>query len=112
LPKDEKKLMFKRKHRVPKGTRFGKSRLGASPLFTVKIKENGLLFNRFSTVVSKKVDKRSVVRNRVRRLVYSCLMELYGGLKQGYDMIITVKKNTAFAKRTQLCKEIERVLNL
>ena len=110
MPKDEKREMFKRKYRLPKGARFGKSRLITSPFFAIKIKENGLLFNRFSTVVSKKVDKRAVARNKIRRLVNSCISDLVGELKNGYDMIIIAKKNMVDIDKNSLCIDLNRVL--
>ena len=102
--------MLKRKFRIPKGIRFNNSSLLSSPLFILKIKKNGLLFNRFAIIVSKKIDKRAVVRNRIRRIISSCLEELYNELKQGKDMIFIVKKEAVDKSREIFFKEIKLTL--
>ena len=102
--------MLKRKFRIPKGVRFNNSGFPSSPLFTIKIRENGLSHNRFAIIVSKKVDKRAVVRNRIRRLISSCIEELYKDLRLGCDMIFIVKKGAIGKKRTEFYSEIKRIV--
>jgi len=98
--------MLRRKFRIPRGIRFNKSRLIASPLFTLKIKENELSYDRFAIIVSKKVDKRAVVRNRIRRLISSCLEELYSKMRQGRDAVFIVKREAINKSRQDFFKEI------
>ena len=102
--------MFKRKFRLPKGVKFDNNRLISTSFFTIKTKENGLFFNRFSTIVSKKIDKRAVVRNRIKRLISSCIKELCDNLKQGYDMIVIAKIGAISMGRQEFCREINRGL--
>ena len=102
--------MLKRKFRLPKGVSFSNSRSLSSPFFIVKTRENGLSFNRFAAVVSKKVDKRAVVRNRIRRLISSCLEELYNELGQGKDTIFIVKKEAVNKSREEFFRETKRTL--
>ena len=102
--------MLRREFRIPKGLRFNNSRLFSSPLFTIKVRENGLTFNRFAIIVSKKVDKRAVVRNRIRRLISSSLEELYNKLKQGRDAIFIVRRDAINKSREDFFKEIKYVL--
>lgn len=99
--------MFKRKFRLPKGIKFNNSRLISTPLFTLKTKENGILLNRFATVVSKKIDKRAVVRNRIKRVINSCIEELYNDLKQGYDMLFIAKRKTTSIDRQEFYRTIK-----
>jgi len=102
--------MLKREFRIPKGVKFNNSRLFSSPLFTIKVRENGFSFNRFTVVVSKRIDKKAVVRNRIKRLISSCIGELYSVLKQGYDMLVVVKRGAIGEKRTEFCSEIKRIV--
>jgi len=102
--------MLKRKFRIPKGVRFNNSGFPSSPLFTIKIRENGLSHNRFAIIVSKKVDKRAVVRNRIRRLIGSSLEELYNELKQGKDTIFIVKREAINKSREDFFQAIKYVL--
>jgi ribonuclease P protein component len=102
--------MLKRKFRLPRGVKFNNCRIISNPLFTLKAKENRLLTNRFSIVVSKKIDKRAVVRNRIRRLLNSCIQEFGSELQKGYDMIIIVKKSALGKKREEIFPSIHSVI--
>lgn len=102
--------MFKKRFRLPWGIRFNNSRLISVPLFTIKTKENGLLFNRFSTVVSKKIDKRAVVRNRIKRIISSCVEQLYKNLQQGYDILFVVKRGAVDKNRQYFYSAIRHSL--
>ena len=102
--------MLRRKFRIPKGIGFNNSRLFSSALFTIKVRENGFSFNRFAIIVSKKVDKRAVVRNRIRRLISSCIEELYYDLKQGKDMIFIVKREAINKSRQDFFQAIKSTL--
>ncbi len=82
----------------------------SGPLFTIKVRENGFSFNRFVIIVSKKVDKRAVVRNRIRRLISSCLEELYNELKQGLDTIFIVKREAIDKPREDFFRAIKSTL--
>lgn len=105
--RNEKNLMLKRKFRIPKGIRFNNSRLFSAPFFLLKMRENGLLFNRFAVIVSKKIDKRSVIRNKIKRLINSCTIDLNKGLKQGWDFLFIVKKAALGKSRQELYSEIK-----
>lgn len=84
--------MFRRKYRLPWRVRFSNSRSFSTLFFLAKIKPNNLLFNRFRIIISKKIDKRAVVRNRIKRLVSSVVEELSGNMKQGTDILFIIRK--------------------
>jgi len=44
---------------------------------------------RVAVVVSKKVDKSAVVRNRIRRRIYEVVRPLIAGVDQPYDLVFT-----------------------
>ncbi len=46
--------------------------------------------SRVAVVVSKKIDKRAVVRNRIRRRVYEIVRKQWNEIEQDYDLVITV----------------------
>lgn len=71
------------------------------------ISGNDLSYNRFGFVISKKIDKRAVVRNRAKRLVRSCVEELFEKLSTGYDMLFIILKNISDQKREMIYNEIE-----
>jgi ribonuclease P protein component len=49
--------------------------------------------HRLAIVVSRKVDKSAVVRNRIRRRIYEAMRNKYPKLNQNVDIVITVHKN-------------------
>jgi len=58
--------------------------------------------SRFAFVVSKKVAKRAVDRNRIKRMLRESIHNLLPSIQPGYDIIFMVKNN--FADKTS--KEI------
>lgn len=84
--------MFKRENRLVPGIKFNNSYLSVNSQFILKEKKNGLTVNRLGIVVSKKIDKRAVVRNRVKRFFRTALMNLFGKMSTGHDILIIVKK--------------------
>jgi ribonuclease P protein component len=45
---------------------------------------------RVAVVISKKVNKSAVARNRLRRRLYAALRLLEGGISQPYDIVLSV----------------------
>lgn len=101
--------MFKRQNRLPGGRFYGSSFFSA-PLFILKVKENNLGLNRFGIVVSKKIDKRSVVRNRIKRLLREILVNLNSKITPGHDMLFIVRKGISDSAKNQAGTLIKRVL--
>jgi ribonuclease P protein component len=85
--------MFKRENRLVPGIKFANSRFAATPQFIIKNRENGLEVNRFGIIVSKKVDKRAVARNKIKRFFRQTLSELNEKLACGHDILVIVKKD-------------------
>lgn len=61
-----------------------------SGMLSVKAASSGRSVARAVIVVGKKVDKRAVVRNRLRRRISAVLREMWGTVKPGYDIVISV----------------------
>ncbi len=84
--------MLKKENRLVPGIRFNNSRFLVFPQFILKEKENKLGISRFGIVVSKKIDKRAVVRNRIKRFFRDALSALVKVIMPGHDILIIVKK--------------------
>lgn len=72
---------------------FKNSKSIRNNLFILKIMENKLGFSRFGFVVSLKVSKKAVLRNKVRRILSEIIKTnqknlLSGGIKTGIDLVI------------------------
>jgi len=101
--------MLAKKYRLPLKTEFGRikkqGRLYHSQSFSLLLaKQSG--DSRFAFVVSKKIDKRAVKRNRVRRLLTESVRSLLPRLKSGMDVIFLAKKEITGRDFSQLSKEV------
>jgi len=62
--------------------------------------------SRFAVVVSKKIAKHAVDRNRIKRLVREAIQHLLPTIKPGFDFVLIAKTN--FTEKKE--KEIEKVM--
>jgi len=90
--------------------RSGQMSRGA--LFGIKaIKSPSRKNYRAAVVVSKKVDKSAVARNRMRRRLYEALRQLDGQISQPYDIVITVfHSGVAETAYTELAGQLKKQL--
>ena len=101
--------MLKRKYRLPVRAKLTRPSSHKSRTFWLKIYKNNLPFSRFGFVISKKIDKRAVVRNRTKRVLRSCIEELRQKIENGYDMLFILQKNAVGQKREAFYSEIEKL---
>lgn len=83
--------MFKKENRLVFGVRFNNSYNFTFPQFVLKAKKNGLDLNRFGIIVSKKIDKRAVVRNKIKRMFRDALVELNKAMISGHDILVITR---------------------
>lgn len=72
----------------------------SSRFFKFYVLENGLDCPRFGITVSKKVDKRAVVRNRIKRLIREVLRVLRAELVANYDIVIIAREGSVLGGST------------
>lgn len=102
-------VMFKKENRLVPGVRFSNSQSAIVSQFVFKNKANDLNVNRFGIVVSKKIDKRAVGRNKVKRFFRETLMSLCGKMSAGHDILIIVKKGILEKTKEENLSAIEDV---
>lgn len=102
--------MFKKENRLIPGIKFNSSRPFTLPQFVLKEKENKLLVNRFGIIVSKKVDKRAVVRNKVKRFFREALIKMNKSMVPGHDILIIVRKEILNKAKEENVDAVRRVL--
>lgn len=58
----------------------------------IKYKKNALPNSRFAFIVSVKVAKKAVTRNRIRRQLSELVRRNIDKIKDGYDVLVMIKK--------------------
>ena len=84
--------MLSKAHRLHKEKDFKKTFQKGRSFFTkalgVKVLKNNLKTSRFGIVVSTKISKKAVVRNKVKRQIREVLRSQLDKVKPGYDVVI------------------------
>lgn len=99
--------MLKKENRLG-STNGAKSRI-SSPLFGLSFSDNNKNLSRFSFVISKKIDKRAVVRNKTKRKIRSVIEDMLGKIKAGKDFTFYLKKETVSSTRENISNELSDV---
>src|SRR5438105_2187161 len=98
--------MLKRKYRLPFYCRFTAASNTHTNLFVIKVQPNDIGYNRYGFIVSKRVDKRAVVRNTTKRKLRSCIEDLFEQIQQGYDILFILKKSLVDIKKEEVCSVV------
>ena len=77
-----------------------------SPHLSLVIQPNQFGYSRVSVVTSAKLDKRAVVRNKLRRRIYGCLKDFTAGA----DLIVFPFKSAILLTPEQLKTELWQAL--
>lgn len=102
--------MLKRQFRLPAGAPLPQATVVRTSGITIKLAKNNFPYSRFGFVVSKRVDKRATVRNRIKRLLRSCIEEKLSAITGGYDALFIVQTNIAKRSSDPLCAIIATIL--
>ncbi len=81
-----------------------------TPLFKIKVFAGKNDELKFGFVVSKKIDKRAVIRNRTKRVLKNAARRYLKKAMAGQRLIIYAKKSLDFSQADTVSKELERVL--
>ncbi|QQG40734.1 MAG: ribonuclease P protein component [Candidatus Levyibacteriota bacterium] len=101
--------MLKRKYRLSARSRLQNPSVVHTPFFTMRYIKNNLLYSRFGFIVSKKVDKRAVVRNTVKRKVRLFVENMREKIVSGYDLLFSLKKSAINEDFTSLSNYMENI---
>lgn len=82
------------------------------PLFALKAMKNPKRGSyRLAVVVSKKVNKSAVVRNRIRRRLYEAVRQLEADITQPHDIVLTVFHSSVTDEPAQsLARQVKKQL--
>lgn len=91
-----------------RGRRFATSHLFLRTLAQPSVE--GESPSRFGFVISQKVDKRAVVRNRLRRQLQAKVRALLPRLSSGWSVIISARPGVAQCDSADFLQELEELL--
>ncbi len=94
---------------LPSGI-LGPAPATAAALAPLPLEASSLEALRVAVVVSQKVSKRAVIRNRIRRRIQAGLQTLLPRLKAGWLLVITVKPNALECDYHKFLQELEQLL--
>jgi ribonuclease P protein component len=103
--------MFQKKYRLPANVRLSHPENTYTAYFLAKIAKNNLDFNRYGFIISKKVAKLAVDRNRLKRRFRAALEEMHKNLPVGYDFLFSLKKEAMDQTTQVLHDEIKKTLD-
>lgn len=82
--------MLQQANRLPHTQRISKGKSFTCSFFLVKYTANDLTQPRFGIIISKKVDKRATVRNRIRRLLHQFIQDHLSDFPKGKDYLFII----------------------
>ena len=89
---------------------YARGRFGGSEYLQVKALSTRLPGSRVAIVVSKKIAKSSVVRNRIKRRLSTAVADLWQTVLPGYDIVISVRQDISEAPVAALRQQLELAL--
>lgn len=101
--------MLPKPNRLPAREPFVHSQTATTPYFRVLIKLNEFTYNRFGFVVSKKIDKRAVVRNRLKRVLRESVHDVLEA-NLGKDVLFIVRKSFFDVPTQEITTMVKEVL--
>lgn len=102
--------MLKKQNRLGRLTRKNKDKIFTFPLFNLRVSDNGEKTIKFAFIVSKKIDKRAVIRNRTKRVLRSAAEEVIKKLKIGKNIVIVSKKALKPEQKEEVRGTLETIL--
>lgn len=85
--------MLKKQNRLAKISQKNKGRVFTSHLFNIRVTEGKSKESKFGFVVSKKVNKSAVLRNRTKRVLKKIIKDNLEKIVQGKEVVIVSKKD-------------------
>ena len=108
--------MLPRKYRLVETKSFERAKKKGSVFqsksFGMSVFKRNNAASQFGFIVSTKISKKAVERNRVKRLLRQPLLELLSQIRSGFDVVFLAKKEILKTNREALSKEVKGVLKI
>lgn len=89
-----------------------KGRLYQSPLFGMLVLSENVEETKFGFLISKKISKRAVDRNRIRRLMAEAVRFNLKGIKKKVWVVFLVKRKMLGLKQAEVRLEVENMMKM
>lgn len=107
--------MLLKKHRLPLRTELKRIKkegiLIQGDLFSLLVSRQPRKnqFSRFGFIISTKIHKKAVKRNRVKRLLNEAILGLLPKIKPGFDVVFLAKKKIIEADLKEIKREVKKL---
>lgn len=102
--------MLKRQNRLRRISKAKEALTFSTPLFNLKILKGVIGEKKFGFIVSKKVSKSAVLRNKTKRIIRSAVEEDLEKVTPGRDFLIISKKQLEWKQRDEVKELLENTL--
>ena len=85
---------------------YRKGHYGGAHSLQVKALATKLPTSRVAIVVSKKISKKAVVRNRIKRRLSAALRDSWQTVRPGYDIVVTVREDLSKSPSAALTQDL------
>lgn len=102
--------MLKKRNRLSKPFAKKNALNFSSLLFSIKIYESKDELSKFSFVVSKKISKKAVIRNKTKRVLAKAAEQVIEKIKTAKDIVIIAKKELDFSQSEEATNLLEEAL--
>ncbi|MDP2737046.1 MAG: ribonuclease P protein component [bacterium] len=79
-------------------------------IFSIKVLDNGLEVNRYGIIISAKVSKKAVERNRLKRQFGEAIKNFDKKLISGFDLVFMVSPTALKQEYKFIKSELEKIL--
>lgn len=103
--------MLAKKFKLPiQKINFRDSEIVRDDYFLIKTISNNFNFSRFGVIVSSKIFKRAVLRNKARRIIFNFIKDNNFHLNPGSDILIIVSPKIIKLTKEEIQEKIKKVL--
>ena len=102
--------MLDKKHRLPKDIDFRNAKGFSSNAFLIKIEKSQSGLARFGVVVSKKIDKSAVGRNKIKRRIRSAIEKFLPGINDSWEVLVIARAGAREKSEEEIRAEISELL--
>lgn len=105
------KRKYRLRHRADIQRLYRSSHQAQTAAVTLKSHPNHLQHLRLAVVVSSKISKKAVVRNRIRRRVVGIIENYWEELTPGYDLVVIARRDISREPLLQLQEHLGQALH-